>query len=379
MSMFIMIAAGGGIGGGGILVPLNIFVLGFQPHIAIPLSNATILGSSFGQILLNYSKRHPLANRPLINWDIMLAMEPLTVAGAVVGSVVNVLCPPWLLCVMLVLLLGGTTFKTLGKGIKMYKKESAAMEYAGRNLMEEKRLLMDGYESINVSKKTPCEEYLELIEEEKSHSFWKMGVMCFTAFGTLACTIAKGIVTCGSMLYWTLTFAVIPFTLAIAYFARRHLVERYHLKERVGFEYAKGDVEWNERNTIVYPSACSIAGLCAGLFGIGGGIVKGPLMLEMGVLPQVASATSATMILFTSLNLQYACVLFPLGFVSTLIGKTSLDALVKHYGRSSYIILCIAAVIGLSTLAMGIESYSGLVNFFMGYPAPVRSFCAIEA
>merc|ERR1719233_1258529 len=276
MSMFIMIAAGGGIGGGGILVPLNIFVLGFQPHIAIPLSNATILGSSFGQILLNYRKRHPLANRPLINWDIMLAMEPLTVAGAVVGSVANVLCPPWLLCVMLVLLLGGTTFKTLGKGIKMYKKESAALEEAGRNILEERRLLLDGYESISVSKKTPCEEYLELIEEEKSHSFWKIAVMCFTAFGTLVCTIAKGFVPCGSMLYWTFTFAVIPFTLAIAYFARRHLVE------------------WNQRNTIVYPSACSIAGLCAGLFGIGGGIVKGPLMLEMGVLPQVASATSAT-------------------------------------------------------------------------------------
>merc|ERR1719289_422315 len=126
MSMFIMIAAGGGIGGGGILVPLNIFVLGFEPHIAIPLSNATILGSSFGQILLNYRKRHPLANRPLINWDIMLMMEPLTIAGAVVGSVANVLCPLWLLCVnkllMLVLFLGCTTFKMLGKGVKMYKQ-----------------------------------------------------------------------------------------------------------------------------------------------------------------------------------------------------------------------------------------------------------------
>lgn len=34
----------------------------------------------------------------------------------------------------------------------------------------------------------------------------------------------------------------------------------------------------------------------AGMFGVGGGIIKAPLMLEMGVLPEVASATSATMI-----------------------------------------------------------------------------------
>lgn len=39
----LIVAAGGGIGGGGILVPLYILVLGFSPRRAIPLSNVTIL------------------------------------------------------------------------------------------------------------------------------------------------------------------------------------------------------------------------------------------------------------------------------------------------------------------------------------------------
>ena len=43
--------SGGGIGGGGVLVPSYIFILGFEPHVAIPLSNATILGSSLGKNL----------------------------------------------------------------------------------------------------------------------------------------------------------------------------------------------------------------------------------------------------------------------------------------------------------------------------------------
>jgi uncharacterized membrane protein YfcA len=34
---------------------------------------------------------------------------------------------------------------------------------------------------------------------------------------------------------------------------------------------------------------CSTAGLVAGLFGIGGGVVKGPLMLELGVAPDVST------------------------------------------------------------------------------------------
>ena len=57
---------------------------------------------------------------------------------------------------------------------------------------------------------------------------------------------------------------------------------------------------WDKRAIVRYPSLCMFAGVAAGLLGIGGGMVKGPLLLEMGVLPQVASATSATMILFTA-------------------------------------------------------------------------------
>ena len=69
---------------------------------------------------------------------------------------------------------------------------------------------------------------------------------------------------------------------------------------QVGILPERGDIVWTEWTTIVYPLWCSCAGIIAGMFGVGGGIVKGPLMLHLGVLPEVAAATSATMILFTS-------------------------------------------------------------------------------
>jgi len=70
---------------------------------------------------------------------------------------------------------------------------------------------------------------------------------------------------------------------------RLYLIKRWREKERVGYTYLEGDVEWDEKATIKYPSLCFFAGFFAGLFGVGGGIVKGPLMLEMGVDPQVPS------------------------------------------------------------------------------------------
>ena len=79
----LMIAASGGVGGGGILVPLLIIVYEFHPKYAIPLSNFTILGSSITNMVLNIPKRHPDTIRPLVDWDLILVMEPLTMAGAV--------------------------------------------------------------------------------------------------------------------------------------------------------------------------------------------------------------------------------------------------------------------------------------------------------
>jgi len=61
----LMIAAGGGIGGGGILVPIYILVMGFSPKHAIPLSNITVLGGALANMWLNLNKRHPMADRPL--------------------------------------------------------------------------------------------------------------------------------------------------------------------------------------------------------------------------------------------------------------------------------------------------------------------------
>jgi uncharacterized membrane protein YfcA len=74
----------------------------------------------------------------------------------------------------------------------------------------------------------------------------------------------------------------------------------YRLCMQVGITPEEGDIFWTPTTTLYYPLLFSGAGVAAGLFGVGGGIVKGPLMLQLKVLPEVAAATSATMILFTS-------------------------------------------------------------------------------
>ena len=101
-----------------------------------------------------------------------------------------------------------------------------------------------------------------------------------------------------------------------------------------------------------------------GIFGVGGGIVKGPLMLEMGVLPPVAAASAATMIFYTSaaastayyvfglVPLDYACFFFSWGFVCTFVGQKVVTHLVMKYKKQSLIVLSIGGVISLSAVLM---------------------------
>jgi len=472
------------------------------------------LGSSISNLILNVNKRHPFANRPLIDWDIMLMMEPLTVAGALVGTFINVLSPPWLITIMLVILLVSAAYRTLGKGIRKFKEETAAMEQAAialdSNPSQPKQ--KDGYEALgnqneenaevkvgkdNYSAQTVlawspadvkqwwscslppgCQEYIhivdeceldgadlldldyislsqfdvkkmlimkilrrikqlkqslgiqenmevvnvkdngnkvvagdqtdavhkaradgntalvEILESESIHPPWKVALMFATTGGMLTLTILKGggkinplDLGCSDALYWVLTIAALPWVLMISLIARRHLLQMYYAKKEAGFEYLETDVQWDEKATIRNPAICSIAGLCAGMFGIGGGIVKGPLMLEMGVLPPVTSATSATMILFTSagasvsylvfeqLNLHYGIFVFCLGIVFTMIGQLALNRVVAYYKRNSLIILIIGITVALSAVAMGIESSGALIDLFNGHAESGGSLC----
>ena len=123
--MFLLYSQGGGIGGGGVLVPLYILVMGFHPREAIPLANVTIFGGAIANTILNIPKRHPKADRPLIDFDLVMVMEPLTIAGAVIGAIINKLAPEWLITFCLIVTLAFTARKTWYKGFSTYEKEHA--------------------------------------------------------------------------------------------------------------------------------------------------------------------------------------------------------------------------------------------------------------
>ena len=360
----LMIAAGGGIGGGGVLVPIYILVMKFSPKHAIPLSNITVFGGAMANTVLNVRKRHPLADRPLVDWDLILVMEPLTIAGALIGAFLNKLLPEAMLVISLVALLSFTAYETLKKAVRMYRVETKALlaergkartredgtkeselTRIAREMEEEDAEDEEGREVVGLlddvdavdsydddgddeddedeneddveqqAKDDPNgasddsstfssaqelknkEELAQILNEERTTPIGNLQVLIVTFAVVLFINLMKGGgafhsplgIRCGSSSFWIANGIMIGWILLVSVFARSYLVRRYEIKERCGYPYVEGDIKWDGRATIVYPIVCTAAGFFAGMFGVGGGIVKGPLMLAMGVHPKVSS------------------------------------------------------------------------------------------
>jgi hypothetical protein len=123
------LGSSGGIGGGGLVVPCYIICIGMNPKQAIPLGSVTVLGGSLAGLILNLRRRHPLADRPIIDWDLILVMEPLVLVGALFGAILHRVVSEKIISILLVLLLSIVAHTTLAKARRMYDAERRYIEH----------------------------------------------------------------------------------------------------------------------------------------------------------------------------------------------------------------------------------------------------------
>lgn len=377
-----MVASSSGVGGGGLFVPILLLVGRFTPHLATALSSVIIFGSSISNLIIALFQKHPNTDRPMIDYDVSLLMTPTVLVGTILGVLLNVMFPNWLILLLLLVLLGFTTIRTFQKGIKEYREESKALleaekqqEMNEHNKTEKheevQQFLNDDLERshneidihqleppIEVKKekqiheevKTPELKEVEMktpetkvyyhddVETHENEHFhtegdlnnldfheksleyelsqvlksearrcpplqWILLAFCWVVLflssilkgGKKFPSIIPGIEPCG-IWYWVIEFCVLPILLGISILYGIYLRRRYQYKVLIGYKFLKGDIHWTLKNSIVIPMICLSAGILAGLLGLGGGMVIGPVFLELGVLTQVAANTSSFII-----------------------------------------------------------------------------------
>ncbi len=130
----------------------------------------------------------------------------------------------------------------------------------------------------------------------------------------------------------------------------------------MGFPYHPTDIKWNLYIVIKYPIYAFVGGTLAGVLGIGGGLVLGPMLLEMGINPIISTATSNFLVLFTSssttiqfiimgmMNFNYGFLCTICSTIGSLIGTIIIQKLIKKTGRPSILIFSLALVLAISTI-----------------------------
>lgn len=379
----------GGVGGGGIFVPMLTLLLGFDTKSAAAISKCMIMGASASSVWYNLRVPHPCREAPILDYDLALLFQPMLMLGITLGVSLSVVFPYWLITVLIIILFMGTSSRSFFKAIEMWKEETIikkSMEEVPVNSRGE--LVIDTYEPL-----VPKEEKTAL-ENFKFNLKLKRILMLFLVwFVFLLLQVFKNDLVACTPLYWVLNLLQFPVALAVFGYECVKLYKESKKRRLEGNpeSICEADIQWTATN-LVFCALCGIlGGTVGGLLGSGGGFILGPLLLEIGVIPQVASATATFVMMFSSslsvvefyllkrFPIPYALYLMTVSILAGFWGQCFIRKLIGILKRASIIVFILSGVIFASALTMGvigIEKSIGMIHNheFMGF----LDFCSSQ-
>lgn len=124
MTILIALANVGGVGGGGLIIPISMALFTFTTKEAIAISGFTIFTGSVARFIYARNQRHPEKDATMIDYGIVIVMMPLVLVGSFVGVLVNIMLPPVILSSILTAILLMLTAQSFYKAMQIYRKET---------------------------------------------------------------------------------------------------------------------------------------------------------------------------------------------------------------------------------------------------------------
>nr|GLL38106.1 uncharacterized protein LOC109178646 isoform X2 [Ipomoea trifida]GMD42672.1 sulfite exporter TauE/SafE family protein 3-like [Ipomoea batatas]GMD44251.1 sulfite exporter TauE/SafE family protein 3-like [Ipomoea batatas] len=365
----------GGVGGGGIFVPMLSLIIGFDPKSATAISKCMIMGAAVSTVYYNLKLKHPTLDMPIIDYDLAVLIQPMLMLGISIGVTFNVIFADWMVTVLLIVLFIGTSTKAFLRGVETWKKETLLKKEVAQRLAAngsggqgDYKLLSSGPSNATQNDtKASSENKVSIIE----NVYWnEFGLLCLVWVAFLALQIIKNYTPTCSALYWVVNLLQIPVSVGVT------LYEAIGLHKGWRKISSKGDPDSNlqVRQLIVYCFFGMVAGVVGGLLGLGGGFIMGPLFLELGVPPQVSSATATFAMMFSSsmsvveyyllkrFPVPYALYFMLVATVAAFIGQHVVRKLIIVLGRASLIIFILASTIFVSAISLGGVGISNMIG-----------------
>ncbi|EXC35515.1 hypothetical protein L484_026823 [Morus notabilis] len=341
----------GGVGGGGIFVPMLTLIVGFDPKSSTAISKCMIMGAAGSTVYYNLRLRHPTLDMPIIDYDLALLFQPMLMLGISIGVAFNVMFADWMVTVLLIILFLGTSAKALLKGVSDFAEFQAAQKE-----QEEESESKPGEGSSADYKPLPSGPAASHDEEVPmlQNIYWKeLSMLVYVWVAFLFVQIVK-----------------VPIAVSVTLFEAICL----YRGTRVIASKGKEITNWKLHQIFLYCSCGIVAGMVGGLLGLGGGFILGPLFLELGIPPQVASATSTFAMVFSSsmsVVQYYLLKRFPVPYASYFVlvatiaaftGQHVVRKIIAVVGRASIIIFILALTIFVSAISLGGVGIANMVE-----------------
>lgn len=346
-----------GIGGGGMYAVILQTILQFRIEVAARIANIITLGLSSVNLFVYLPKRHPTKQKLLIDYDAAMFIEPLILSGTVFGVLLNIMFPSWLISLLLVILLTLIT-------IKVFKKYRNTNNHHDQDTDNETEIFGEAND-----------------QEIDDYILPKVSVLFGCWFLIVIFSLLKGSKNNDSIvdaelcsgLYWGLNIIQFITILILGSIGILYLRRKYLNNEK---NHIEGEIKMSKKNIFLLGPGLILTGLITSIFGLGGGILKNPIMLELGIIPEVSVATSSFAILFTVsstalqfwifglLPMDYSIAFLFVGFVGAFVGQIVVHVLLKDDDKPRFLILVLGILIIITTAAaFGYGLYQAISDF----------------
>ncbi|KAM3314050.1 hypothetical protein ACQJBY_033119 [Aegilops geniculata] len=322
-----------------------------------------ITGAAVSTVYCNLKLKDPTLDMPMIDYDLALLIQPMLMMGVSIGVICNVIFPDLLVTILLIILFLVTAIKAFLKGVEAWKKETVIRREAKAKQLEKSN--EDTRYTPPPIGPDPAAETKKPTDEAASiwkNIYWKeFGLLASVWVAFLTLQVTKNYVATCSTWYWVLTVLQIPVSVGVSMYQAASLVQG----KRALSSRANNQTSPKAHQILVYCFFGVTAGVLAGLLGVGGGVVMGPLFLELGIHPQVSSATASFAMMFSSsmaaveynllkrFPVPYALFFTSLTFVAAIVGQRVARKLVNWLGRASFIIFILSSMIFVSAISLG--------------------------
>ena len=360
-----------GLGGGLLFIPVLLLIMNFYPHEAIPISKIVIFAGALTSFMQNTRVKRPGRNTKALNYNLVIVNAPNLLIGTVLGVTLNKILPNAIILFLLCLLLFFYSYKTFKTFLKLYREESSGELHS---LSSQYNTISHNNNDINLQEERPIESELYKDQFLLRWDKLKYILVPFLIMAGLSILRESEIVSKCSSVYWVLMFAFLIIVLFYDYYIINHIETEYSYRKIINFPYDERDIVWTKPTIIKLAFIGLLAGFIAGVIGIGGGVVLGPILLDLGIHPIVGSVTTNMLVLITSssttfqfilfkmLNLQYGIICIIFSAIGSYCGTYLVNTYVRKTGKQSFIVLVLFCVVIISAVVLPLSSLLNIID-----------------